>query len=121
MSWAVVGGVQKVNSETGREREIGYYCDLRGGWENGALGPELVSSSLSLSVGVCVCMFVCVWFKVSSLTPVTSAPSGLFFPLLPSLSVAHSLAALTRLLTFRASWEMTPQQPAAVKTLRAHC
>ena len=51
-------------------------------------------------------MFVCVWFKVSSLTPVTSAPSGLFFPLLPSLSVAHSLAALTRLLTFRASWEM---------------
>ena len=51
VSWAVVGGVQKVNSKTRREeRETSYYCDLCGGWENGALGPEQVSSSLSLSV-----------------------------------------------------------------------
>ena len=51
VSWAVVGGVQKVKSKTRREeRETSYYCDLCGGWENGALGPEQVSSSLSLSV-----------------------------------------------------------------------
>ena len=51
VSWAVVGRVQKVNSKTRREeRETSYYCDLCGGWENGALGPEQVSSSLSLSV-----------------------------------------------------------------------
>ena len=80
VSWAEVGGVQKVKSETRREeREIGYYCDLRGGWENGALGPELVSSSLRLSVGVYVGMFVCVWFKVSSMTPGHFSPSGLVF------------------------------------------
>ena len=46
-------------------------------------------------------MYVCVWFKVSSMTPVTSAPLGLFFPLLPQLSLAHPLAALTRQLTLR--------------------
>ena len=51
-------------------------------------------------------MYVCVWFKVSSMTPITSAPLGSFFPLLPRCPLAHSLAALTRLLTLRASWEM---------------
>ena len=78
MSWAEVGGVQKVKSETRREeREIGYYCDLRGGWENGALGPELVSSSLSLSVGVCACMCVC--GQGQQHDPRHFSPSGLVF------------------------------------------
>ena len=78
VSWAEVGGVQKVKSETRREeREIGYYCDLRGGWENGALGPELVSSSLSLSVGVCACMCVC--GQGQQHDPRHFSPSGLVF------------------------------------------
>ena len=78
VSWAEVGGVRKVKSETRREeREIGYYCDLRGGWENGALGPELVSSSLSLSVGVCACMCVC--GQGQQHDPRHFSPSGLVF------------------------------------------
>ena len=96
-----MGGVQKVKSATGREeREIDYYCDLRGEWKNGTLGPELVSLSLRLTVGVYVGMFVCVWFKVSSMTPVHFSPSGLFSsaspavpwltPLLPSHACSHS-------------------------------
>ena len=52
--------------------------------------PWVLSRSLHPSALVCecmcVCMYVCVWFKVSSMTPVTSAPLGSFFPLLPRLS-----------------------------------
>ena len=89
---------------------------------DGKMVPWVLSWSLHPSALVWVCVHVCVCVvKVSSMTPVTSAPLGLFFPLLPQLSLAHPLAALTGLLTLRASREMTRQRPAAVNTLRAHC
>ena len=60
-SWAVVGRVQKVESETKRRERNQLISDLCGGWENGALGPEQVSSSLSLGVCVHVCACVCAY------------------------------------------------------------
>ena len=51
-------------------------------------------------------MYVCVWFKVSSISPITSAPLGSFFPVSPAVCLAHSLAALAHLLTLRACWKM---------------
>ena len=78
------------------------------------LSRSLHPSALVCFYTVCVCVWVCAracmytsyWFKVSSMTPITSAPLGSFFPLLPRCPLAHSLAALTRLLTLRASWVM---------------
>ena len=57
----MVGGVQKVESETKRRERNQLISDLCGGWENGALGPEQVSSSLSLGVCVHVCACVCAY------------------------------------------------------------
>ena len=84
--------------------------------------PEQISSSLRLgSVGVCVGVCVCMCFKVSSMTPITSAPLGSFFPLFPQLSPGslprypHTPAYAQGLLG-----DAPPPRPAAVKTLRAH-
>ena len=50
---------------------------------------------------VCVCLCVSYRFNISSMTPITSVPLGIFFSLLPQLYLAHSVAALTRQLTLR--------------------
>lgn len=80
---------------------------------NGALGPELVSFIPPAAVGVYVGMFVC--GSGQQHDPRHFSPSGLVFPLLPQLSLAHPLAALTPLLTFRASWEMPPTTTSCCK------
>lgn len=50
------------------------------------------------------------------------SPSGLVFPLLPQLSPAHPLAALTACSTSGPVGKCLPQRRrAAVKALRAHC
>jgi len=53
-----------------------------------ALVCECMCVRVFVCVYVCVCVCMCVssWFKVSSMTPITSAPLGSFFPLLPQLS-----------------------------------
>lgn len=79
---------------------------------DGEMVPRVLSRSLHPSalvwvcVHMCVCMYVCVWFKVSSISPITSAPLGSFFPVSPAVCLAHSLAALAHLLTLRACWKM---------------
>ena len=79
MSWAVVGGFQKVNSETGREeRSINIWTYVLE-WKDVSVGLEQVSSPLRLGVCACLCLPL---VKVTSITTVTSAPLNLF-PLFP--------------------------------------
>ena len=56
-------------------------------------------------MGVCACMCVC--GSRSAACPLSLLPLwARFFLCFPSCPLAHSLAALTHLLTLRASWEM---------------
>ena len=57
-------------------------------------------------VCACACMYMSCWSKVSSMTPSLQPLWAHFSFCFPSCPLAHSLAALTRLLTLRASWEM---------------
>ena len=53
-----------------------------------SLHPSALVCVFILCVCVCVCvyMYTSCWFKVSSMIPITLAPLGLFFSLLPQLS-----------------------------------
>ena len=66
---------------------------------------------MCVCVCVCVCMCVCVCVCVLLVQgqqhdPHHFSSSGLVFSCFPSCPLAHSLTALTCLLTLRASWEM---------------
>ena len=80
--------------------------------------PRVLSRSLHPSalvwvcVHMCVCMYVCVQVCVcvvqgQQYDPRHFCPSGLIFSSVsPAVCLAHSLAALTHLLTLRACWKM---------------